>query len=77
MSRDGSKRTLASLSACRCADMEVGCMETPSRLVAWGSEESEHERLGRATSVLGAAETVDERDEFDILFASGLVWVDG
>ena len=62
------QHTLASLSAARCADMELGCIETPSRLLACGREESEHDRLGSAMSWLGAiAELAEEREESDLV----------
>lgn len=66
--RETAQITFASLSACLCADMEVGCIVTPSRLVACGSDEREHERLGSATSVFGAIAELadDERDESDL-----------
>ena len=60
--------TFASLSAWRCADIELGWSATPARLVACGSDESEHDRLGSAMRVSGAmAELADEeRDESDL-----------
>lgn len=62
-----AERTFASLSAARCADMELGCSETPSRLLACGREEREQDRLGSAMSWSGAmAELVEEREESDL-----------
>ena len=46
----GAMRTLASLSAASWADMEEGCSDTCSRLLAWGSEDREQDKLGRAMS---------------------------
>lgn len=48
--------------------MDVGCIAMPSRLVACGRDESEHERLGSATSVFGAIAELaeDEREESDL-----------
>lgn len=43
------RRTFASLSAARCADI-LGCSAMPSRLLACGSADREHERLGSAMS---------------------------
>lgn len=43
--------SLASLSAACCVYI-LGCRETLARLVAWGKEESAHDRLGSATSLL-------------------------
>lgn len=63
---ESALRSFASLSACRCADMDVGCMAMPSRLRACGSEDREHERLGRAMRVFGATELVEDRDELDM-----------
>lgn len=45
-----TKRTLASLSAACWADMEEGCKETCSRLLAWGSADREQDTLGKAMS---------------------------
>lgn len=61
-------RTFASLSAARCADMELGCSAMPSRLLACGSEDSEQARLGSEMSCSWAmAELEDERDEPDLV----------
>ncbi|EKM53287.1 uncharacterized protein PHACADRAFT_259542 [Phanerochaete carnosa HHB-10118-sp] len=60
--------SFASLSAARCADMELGCSAIPSRLLACGSEDSEQARLGSEMSCSGAmAELEDERDEPDLV----------
>ena len=46
--------------------MELGCNDMPSKLVACGSEDSAHDRLGNATRLLGGiAELADERDVLD------------
>lgn len=59
--------TFASLSAARCADIELGCNATPSRLVACGSADSAHDRLGSAMRLSGAmAELADEREDSDL-----------
>ena len=58
--------TFASLSAARCADIELGWSATPSRLVAWGSAERAQERLGSAMRFSGAivaVEVVEERED--------------
>lgn len=66
---------MASLSAARWADMELGCSATPSRLFACGSDESAQERLGSAVRWLGAAtellELDEARDEADLVDMAG------
>lgn len=60
--------TLASLSAARCADIELGCSDTESTLLAWGNDDSEHAKLGRAMSCSCARDLLDvvEREELEV-----------
>lgn len=71
-------RSFASLSALRCADIDVGWRDTLSTLLACGSEESWQERLGSAISWSGAERVLEEEDveEEDFLICEDMVrWV--
>lgn len=61
-------RTLASLSAARCAYI-FGCSDTLSMLLACGNEERPLDRLGSATSLCLSAGTLRELDCWSVVIA--------